>query len=161
MSTYTEKIRETAQRLLKECRVDMVIGFRQGSQPMMNEPCMVRKPEDVQQLVWDSNCGINLANYITGRKERIGVIRQRVRFTQYRDAHPGKQDQTRTTGGHRRTLLGMIDKRKIAAATEGEILEVDESGDQITIKTSTGTKTFAKRRRCCSKTAACAPIAIR
>ena len=62
MSTYTEKIREIAQRLLKECQVEMVIGFRKGTMPMMNEPCMVRKAEDVGDLVWDSNCGINLAN---------------------------------------------------------------------------------------------------
>jgi formate dehydrogenase (coenzyme F420) beta subunit len=144
MSTYTEKIRETAQRLLKECRVDMVIGFRQGSQPMMNEPCMVRKPEDVQQLIWDSNCGINLTNYITGRKEKIGIIAKGCdsrNIVTHILENKIKREQLVVIGV---PCLGMIDKRKIAAATEGEILEVDESGDQITIKTSTGTKTFAK-----------------
>jgi formate dehydrogenase (coenzyme F420) beta subunit len=40
--------------------------------------------------------------------------------------------------------LGMIDKRKIAAATEGEILAVTESGDQVTVETAQGTRTFAK-----------------
>ena len=74
MSTYVKNIQKIAGSLLKECRVDMVIGFRRGSQPMMNEPCIIRRPEDAGQLVWDSNCGINLANYLTDRNEKIGII---------------------------------------------------------------------------------------
>jgi formate dehydrogenase subunit beta len=46
-----------------------------GTMPMMNEPCFViRKPEEADQLVWDSNCGINLANYLTNRKEKIAIV---------------------------------------------------------------------------------------
>ncbi len=26
------------------------------------------------ELIWDSNCGINLANYLTDRKEKIGIV---------------------------------------------------------------------------------------
>ena len=74
MLEYKDKIREISARLLKECQVDMVIGFRKGSMPMMNEPCVVRSAEEVDTLVWDSNCGINLANYLTDRKEKIGII---------------------------------------------------------------------------------------
>ncbi|MFH0995328.1 MAG: coenzyme F420 hydrogenase/dehydrogenase beta subunit N-terminal domain-containing protein, partial [Pseudomonadota bacterium] len=55
MSGYQDKIKEAARRLLKEGSVDMVIGFRKGTLPMMNEPCFIRRPEDVHQLVWDSN----------------------------------------------------------------------------------------------------------
>ena len=61
MSEYTDKIREIAERLIKEGQVDMVIGFQKGSVPMMNEPCWVRRPEEAAKLVWDSNCVINLA----------------------------------------------------------------------------------------------------
>jgi formate dehydrogenase subunit beta len=41
--------------------------------PMMNEPCFISSPER-RRLVWDSNCGINLANYLTNRKEKIGIV---------------------------------------------------------------------------------------
>ena len=41
MLEYTEKIRETAKRLLKEGRVDVFIGYRKGTVPMMNEPALV------------------------------------------------------------------------------------------------------------------------
>ena len=74
MIEYTEKIREIARRLLTEGQVEMVIGFRKGTLPMMNEPCMVRSAAEVEQLVWDSNCGINVANYLTDRKEKIAVV---------------------------------------------------------------------------------------
>ena len=33
MLEYTEKIREIARRLLKDCTVEMVIGFRKGTVP--------------------------------------------------------------------------------------------------------------------------------
>jgi hypothetical protein len=60
MTSYIEKIREVAERLLTDCKVDAVLGFRKGTIPMMNEPYFARTAGDVQNLVWDSNCGINL-----------------------------------------------------------------------------------------------------
>ena len=45
MLGYTEKMRDIAGRLLKECDVEMVIGFRKGTMPMMNEPCFVTNPK--------------------------------------------------------------------------------------------------------------------
>ena len=69
MLSYTEKIREIAGRLLASGAVDMVIGFRQGTIPMMNEPHFAKTPAEAQKLVWDSHCGINLANYLTDRKD--------------------------------------------------------------------------------------------
>ena len=74
MLEYNDRIIELAETLLKDGRVDMVIGFRKGTVPMMNEPCFIKNPEDSRLLVWDSNCGINLANYLTDRKEKIGII---------------------------------------------------------------------------------------
>lgn len=144
MSTYTEKIRETAQRLLKECKVEMVIGFRQGSVPMMSEPCFVRKPEEVDSLIWDSNCGINLANYLTNRPEKIGIVAKgcdsRNVVTHILE-NKIKREQLVIIGV---PCQGMIDKRKVAAGVDGEILEVSENGTQINVKTASGSQTFEK-----------------
>jgi formate dehydrogenase subunit beta len=144
MSTYTEKIRAIAQRLLKECRVEMVIGFRQGSMPMMNEPCIVRKPEEVDQLVWDSNCGINLANYLTNRKEKIGIVAKGCdsrNIVTHILENKIKREQLVVIGV---PCQGMIDKRKIAASVQGDILAVSETDGQIMVKTPAGDKTFRK-----------------
>lgn len=145
MSTYTEKIREIAQRLLKECQVEMVIGFRQGSVPMMSEPCFVRKPEEAAHLIWDSNCGINLANYLANRKEKIGIIAKGCdsrNIVNHIMENKIKREQLVIIGV---PCQGMIDKRKVSAAVEGEILEVTENGDQVTVKTAAGSQTLAKK----------------
>ncbi|GKT06915.1 4Fe-4S dicluster domain-containing protein [Desulforhabdus sp. TSK] len=74
MRAYTGRIREAAKRLLAENRVDVVIGFRKGTIPLMNEPYLIKSVDQVNQLYWDSNCGINLANYLPKRPDRVGIV---------------------------------------------------------------------------------------
>ncbi|NLI34054.1 MAG: 4Fe-4S ferredoxin, partial [Deltaproteobacteria bacterium] len=74
MQGYTERIREAAKRLLAEKKVDVVIGFRKGTIPFMNEPFLVKTPDQADQLYWDGNCGINLANYLAKRTDKIGIV---------------------------------------------------------------------------------------
>ncbi len=144
-TAYTEKIRDIAQRMLKECKVEMVIGFRAGSIPMMNEPCFIRKPEDAQQLVWDSNCGINLANYLTNRKEeKIGIVAKGCdsrNIVTHILENKIQRDQVVVIGV---PCQGMIDKRKIAMESHGEILSVTESDAKVNLKMADGEKTLNK-----------------
>jgi formate dehydrogenase (coenzyme F420) beta subunit len=133
MSEYNDKIREISARLLKECRVDMVIGFRKGSMPMMNEPCFVNKAEDADQLVWDSNCGINLANYLTNRKEKIGIIAKGCdsrNIVTHIIENKISREQLVIIGV---PCQGMIDKHKINAMFDGEIQDVTENGQKIAV----------------------------
>ena len=134
MLGYNEKIKEIAAKLLKDCSVDMVIGFRKGSIPMMNEPHFAKTPEAVDNLVWDSNCGINLANYLTNRQEKIGIIAKGCdsrNIVTHIIENKIKREQLIIIGV---PCQGMIDKRKINAMFTGEILEVIESDDTITVK---------------------------
>ncbi len=138
MVAYTEKIREIASQLLKQCQVDMVIGFRRGSQVMMNEPCMIKTVDAVDSLVWDSHCGINLANYITGRTEKIGIVAKGCdsrNIVNHIVENKIKRDQLVIIGV---PCTGMIDKRKITAMAGAEVLAVGEDGDKLTIRTPQG-----------------------
>ena len=144
MVQYTEKIREIAKRLLKECKVDMVIGFRKGTVPMMNEPHFARSSEEVDQLVWDGNCGINLVNYLTDRKEKIAVLAKGCdsrNIVTHILENKIKREQLTIIGI---PCLGMIDKRKIAAAVDGEVLEVVEENGSVRVDASGGKTTFEK-----------------
>ena len=144
MVQYTEKIREIAARLLKDCAVDMVIGFRSGTVPMMNEPFFARTPEEAAKLVWDSNCGINLANYLTDRKEKIAVVAKGCdsrNIVTHILENKITREQLTIIGV---PCLGMIDKRKIAESVDGEVLEVTEDGDRIKVLSSGGETVFAK-----------------
>ena len=74
MLEYTEKIRKTARKLLEEGKVDVFIGYKKGSVPMMNEPVLIRDPQNADLLIWDSHCGLNLCNYLTKRTDRVGIV---------------------------------------------------------------------------------------
>jgi formate dehydrogenase subunit beta len=144
MLSYIDKIKEISRRLLKEGKVDMVIGFRKGTVPMMNEPCFVKTVEDVDNLVWDSNCGINLANYLTNRKERIGIVAKGCdsrNIVTHIIENKIKRDQVVIIGV---PCKGMIDRHNIEAMAEAEIKEVIETDDTIQIKGDGFEKTLDK-----------------
>lgn len=134
MQTYTDKIREIAKRILEDGTVDMVIGFRSGTVPMMCEPHFARNASDVGKLVWDSNCGINLANYLTDRKEKIGIVAKGCdsrNVVTHIIENKIEREQLYIIGV---PCTGMIDKHKINAMVDSEILSVDEDGEQIVVR---------------------------
>jgi ferredoxin len=134
MLGYIDKIREISKRLLDEGRVDMVVGFHKGTVPMMNEPAFAKTSAEVSKLVWDCNCGINLANYLTDRKERIGVIAKGCdsrNIVTHIIENKIKRDQLVIIGV---PCKGMIDRRLITGMFDGEIREVVEEGDTVTVK---------------------------
>jgi len=134
MLAYIDKIKEISNRLLKESEVDMVIGFRKGTMPMMNEPCFAKKPTDVDNFVWDSNCGINLANYITDRKEKIGILAKGCdsrNIVTHIIENKIKRDQLVVIGV---PCMAMIDRHKIETMFETEIQDVIEADDKIIVK---------------------------
>ncbi len=144
MFEYTDTIREISQRLLETCKVEVVIGFRKGSQPMMNEPCIVRQTSDVDRLVWDSHCGINLTNYLTNRNEKIGIVAKGCdsrNIVTHIIENKIKRDQLVIIGV---PCKGMVDKGKVDRICDGEVLSVTEDVDNITVTTLAGEKRFLK-----------------
>jgi len=134
MTSYIQKIKEVSAGLLKECKVDAVLGFRKGTIPLMNEPYFARTSEDIQNLVWDSNCGINLANYLTDRKENIGIIAKGCdsrNIVTHCVENKIKREQLVIIGV---PCKGMIDRRKINSMFDGEISDVTEDENNITVK---------------------------
>ncbi len=134
MLGYIDKIRQISKGLLEEKKVDVIIGFKKGTMPMMNEPCVLKSPEDVEKLVWDSHCGINLANYLTDRKEKIGIIAKGCdsrNIVTHIIENKIKRDQLVIIGV---PCKQMIDKNKINSMFEGEINQVTEQNGSVIIK---------------------------
>jgi len=143
MTAYTEKIREAARRLLSENRVDAVIGFRRGTVPFMNEPFLAKTPEQAGMLVWDGNCGINLANYLPKRTDRVALVakgcdsRSAVVHTLENQI---KRENLYILGI---PCQGMTDKRKIQDALDGkEILHAEDAGGTVTVSGKGFEQTF-------------------
>ena len=144
MTSYTDKIREASKRLLKEGTVDMVIGFAKGSVPMMNQPMHAVNQGDVDRFVWDGNCGINLANYVTGRTERIGIVAKGCdsrNLAVHIVENKIKRDQLYIIGV---PCTGMIDRHRLTTAVSGEIESVteDEAGKTVTVSGDGFSETF-------------------
>jgi len=137
MIEYSEKIRAIARRLFTDGTVDMVIGFRPGTIPMMNEPFFATSPADAAALCWDSHCGINLANYLTERKEKIGIVAKGCdsrNIVTHIIENKIRREQLYIIGV---PCQGMVDRRKINAMADA-VTAVEEKGDALTITTAEG-----------------------
>jgi ferredoxin len=135
MIAYGEKIREIAKKLLTEGTVDLIIGFKQGTLPMMTEPVVIQDPEETGHLYWSSFCSMNLANYLPKRKEKIGIIAKGCdsrNIAVHIVENQIQREQLYIIGV---PCTGMVDRRKIQSLVgDKEVREVIESDDQLTIR---------------------------
>jgi formate dehydrogenase (coenzyme F420) beta subunit len=141
---YIDKIKEISKNILEESKVDMIIGFRKGTVPMMNEPCMIKSVDETDKLIWDGNCGINLANYITNRKEKIGIIAKGCdsrNIVTHIIENKIKRDQIFIIGV---PCEKMLDRHKIANTFKDEITEIIETDDKVIVKGTDKEETFKR-----------------
>jgi len=144
MLEYIDRIKEISEKLLSDGKVDMVIGFRKGTVPMINEPCIAKSASDVKNFVWDSNCGVNLANYLTDRKEKIGIIAKGCdsrSIVNHIIENKIQRDQLTVIGV---PCKGMLDRHKIALMSNKEITEISEGKETVVIKGSGFEETVKK-----------------
>lgn len=135
MQDYAEKIREAAKRLLADKRVDVVIGFRKGTVPFMNEPFLAKSLDQVNQLYWDSNCGINLANYLPKRTDRVAIVAKGCdsrNIVVHVQENQIQREQVYILGA---PCHGMLDRRRLAVELKGkEPVEIEEAQKLIRVK---------------------------
>ncbi len=155
ITAYTVQIQKSASQLLKDGKVDMVIGFRKGSVPMMNQPVFIKTPTEVEELIWDSHCALNLANYVTNRKEKIGIVAKGCdsrNLVNHIIENKITREQLYIIGV---PCTGMVDRHKINAMIDGEITGVEESGDAVHIMGNGFSKEYKKSDLLQDNCAAC------
>ncbi len=143
MIGYIDKIKQISKQILTDCKVDLVIGFRRGTVPMMNEPCVARTEDGVDDFVWDGNCGINLANYLTGQKEKVGIVAKGCdsrNIVTHIIENKIDRDQLYIIGVPCR---GMIDRRRVNTLCQG-VTEVVDQGDTIKVTSAEGDKEWPR-----------------
>ena len=62
-----KNMRDIAANLLNEKKVDLIIGYKKGTLPLITQPIIIEKAEDVDKLVWNNFCHVNLAKYLVPR----------------------------------------------------------------------------------------------
>ena len=146
MIEYADTIREIAKKILEEKTVDVIIGFKKGTLPLMTEPILINDTEKTNQLYWDSFCNMNLANYLPKRKEKIGIIAKGCdsrNIAVHIVENQIKREQLYIIGV---PCKGMVDRRKIISLLDGkEIREIIESDEDITVKGGGFEQTLKKK----------------
>ncbi|MBW2017003.1 MAG: 4Fe-4S dicluster domain-containing protein [Deltaproteobacteria bacterium] len=147
MLEYGKRIREIAKKLLENGSVDLFIGYRKGTVPMTNEPVVIRDADRVGELYWDSNCALNLCNYLTKRSEKIGIVANGCNsrsIVTHIVENQIRRDQLYIVGI---PCTGMIDHRAVKrAVNQREIREFTEHGDFFTVKGEGFEETFEKKK---------------
>ena len=65
MNNIQQQLRKIAKELISEGKVDLLIGFRRSHSTGKAMPCIIRKAEEADYLIWDNTCANNLAVYLT------------------------------------------------------------------------------------------------
>ncbi len=140
-----KKIRELSAALLADGTVDLVIGFGPGTIPMATAPTLARTPEAAWNLIWDSHCSVNLANYLTGRTERIAIVAKGCdsrNIVTHIIENKIAREQLTIIGV---PCTGMVDKTKIASLVDQEITDYIEEKGTITLTTASQRITVEKK----------------
>jgi len=142
-----KQIQDLAAKLLSDKKVDLVIGYEQGSLPLKSTPCFITKPEDASRLIWDATCGNNLSVYLPALFR--AVRRSRNKDEKLRVGIVSKGCDARSLVGHikekqvkREELYvigvpcsGTVDLKKVNEAVGGkEVREAEIKGDSVHIK---------------------------
>jgi len=97
------QIRETVKKLFDESKIDVFIGYSEGTLPLKSTTCFITESANIEKLVWNSYCLNNLAVYLP-------------RFFVY---DPRKKDATLprvgivAKGCDGRSLVGLIKEHQI------------------------------------------------
>jgi formate dehydrogenase subunit beta len=75
MSQLDQDIRETIANWLRSGEIELFIGYEKGTVPLRATPAFVRKPEDVDRLIWDATCENNLVTFLNRHKgKKVGIM---------------------------------------------------------------------------------------
>jgi len=144
MKEIEQKLRETARRLLQEGTVDVVLGYENGTLPLVSRPVFIRRPQDCDRLVWNSSCKANLVSYLKNLDGKAAVVMKgcdSLSLASLIRERQLKRDQAYVIGV---PCTGAIDRGKIVTALGREPDEATDSGDSITASARGATREFKK-----------------
>jgi len=135
MADQREQVREIAEKLLSEGKVDLIIGYEKGTLPLKATPCFVKDPDETERLIWDPSCDINLVKYLLGREEKIGVLAKGCDSRAISVCITEGQIEREKTVIIGLPCSGIVDVRKVQEKLDGkEMLEAEIRDDRILVK---------------------------
>jgi formate dehydrogenase subunit beta len=138
-------VRETVADWLRSGEIEVFIGYEAGTVPLRATPTFIRKPEDVDRLIWDATCENNLVAFLPKyRGKKVGIMvkgcdsRAIVGLLQEGQVI---RENLRIVGVH---CPGVVDVRRVAAQLGVPVENIDDArieGEQVIV----GEQTLALR----------------
>jgi ferredoxin len=164
MKRAEHEIRSNFGKLLKQKKIDVFIGYEKGTLPLRTSPCFVSSEKEARKLIWNSFCTNNLAVYLphimsrvkNKRSTRVGIICKGCDSRSLVELIKEKQltrDQIYIIGI---SCSGMVDyKRILSQVNSDEVIGVDETADEITVRSKEGERVFSKEENLCEPCRTC------
>ena len=135
-------LRTEVKKLLKDKKVDIVLGWEKGSLPLSSTPLFIHKEEDVDRLIFDETCRNNLTTYLTKDKRKLGKTYDKIgivvkgcdarSIVLYVVEQQIKRENIIIIGV---PCNGVLEKKKILQETDGkEILESKIDGKNVQLR---------------------------
>jgi len=135
MPENEKQLREVAEKLLIDKKVDLIIGYEKGTLPLRTRPTFIREPEETKRLVWNSRCENNLSLYLKTVKEKVGIVAKGCDSRSIVGLIKESQVKREDIFIIGVPCPGIIDRKKIEDVLDGrELLEGVESDSQILLK---------------------------
>jgi formate dehydrogenase subunit beta len=147
------EIINNVEKLFTDKKIDLFIGYENGTLPLRTSPYFVYGKDEIRKLVWNSFCSNNLAVYIPrimshsrdDRPKRVGIlckgcdVRSLVGLIKENQV---KREDLFIVGV---SCSGIVDHKKLLSQLNGaEIMDVDEDTKNIIVKLKNGEKLFKK-----------------
>lgn len=162
MKNIADNLRKTAAKLLQDKEVEVVIGYGLGSEAARTQPVFISSPEEVDKLVWNPFCVNGLTKYLIDYKFHEGKAAVVVKGCDSRGIYRLTQDNIIL----REKIVvigipcaGQLSYTKIAAkagaAAAGKLVDYEDKGEDVVIKTANGDFTVKKSEVALDKCTAC------
>lgn len=161
MKKFEPEIKDIIKKLFSEKKIDIFIGYENGTLPLRTTPCFVMSGDDLDRVVWNSCCSNNLAVYLPRimlkKKEknsiRVGILckgcdsRSVIGLIKEKQL---KRDDVFILGI---ACPGIVDAKKILSGIRvSDIEHIEEDDENIMVQLKGAKKNFKKkdyRYECC------------
>jgi len=154
----TVKVREAVAQDLLGGRINLLLGWEKGHYWWQSRPLFARTEKDLEKLVWDSFCAVNLSRYLLDElkdHDKIGVLVKGCdarAFNRLLQDHMVSRDRVVLYG---LPCPGMLDHEKMLAEAAGEVISISEENGQVILKTAAGEKTAERAALLMDKCTGC------
>lgn len=144
MANIEIQIREIVKKLFEDGKIELFIGYKNGTLPMNTTPYFMTNKDEVDSLIFNPYCGNNLAAYLprffeSGNSPKIGIIAKgcdaRSIVGLIKELQVPRENLVIVGIG----CEGMIDQKKIKGRLNGlEVASVEEKEKELSILDNRG-----------------------